>query len=115
MDTLTMTQRYRIEIGRPARIGILLVGCGGTGSFLALHLARMAYHARVRGLDIQMTFVDPDHVEEKTSAGKIFAAPRSGAARRCRWPPGTVGRSDWKSATGIRNSSRRCWWKRRAI
>lgn len=81
MDTLKMAQRYRIEIGRPGRIGILLVGCGGTGSFLALHLARMAYHARARGLDIQMMFVDHDVVEEKNIGRQNFCCAEIGRSK----------------------------------
>jgi PRTRC genetic system ThiF family protein len=74
-----MAKRYRIELGYAQRISIILVGCGGTGSFLALHLARMAYHARERrGLGIQMLFVDPDQVEEKNIGRQNFCCAEVG-------------------------------------
>lgn len=66
LSKLEIERRYRVEIGSPSRHLVTLVGCGGTGSFLALHLARLAYHARQRhGLDVGLCLVDPDHVEEK--------------------------------------------------
>lgn len=61
---MDIRKTYAIELGTPAVYSLVLAGCGGTGSFLALHLARLAYHAReTRGLDVQVTLVDPDHVE----------------------------------------------------
>jgi PRTRC genetic system ThiF family protein len=74
MDTLTIKPRYRVEIGRPERALVILVGCGGTGSFLALHLARLAYHVRDRHrLDVQLVFIDHDVVEPKNIGRQNFA------------------------------------------
>lgn len=59
---------------------MILVGCGGTGSFLALHLARLAYHARDRHhLDVQLVFVDPDVVEPKNIGRQNFCPAEVGA------------------------------------
>jgi len=71
--------RVRIEIGRPRQVTVILVGCGGTGSFLALHLARLAYHARERhGLRLQLLFIDPDTVEAKNLGRQNFCAAEVG-------------------------------------
>lgn len=71
--------RVPIEIGRPERVAVVLAGCGGTGSFLALHLARLAYHARERhGLRLQLVFVDPDAVEPKNLGRQNFCAAEVG-------------------------------------
>lgn len=57
-----------------------MVGCGGTGSFLALHLARLAYHARERHhLAVQLVFVDPDVVELKNVGRQNFCPAEVGA------------------------------------
>jgi len=42
MITLNHEKRYTLQVGNPEHVEIVLVGCGGTGSFLALHLARLA-------------------------------------------------------------------------
>lgn len=71
--------RVRIEIGRPRQVAVILAGCGGTGSFLALHLARLAYHARERhGLRLQLLFVDSDVVEPKNLGRQNFCAAEVG-------------------------------------
>jgi PRTRC genetic system ThiF family protein len=66
--------RYRIEIGEPQAVTVILAGCGGTGSFAALHLARLAYEARRGGgVPLQLVFVDPDTVEGKNIGRQNFA------------------------------------------
>ena len=45
------------------QVKILLVGVGGTGSFLARHVACMVALLRDAGKDVSLTFVDPDMVE----------------------------------------------------
>ena len=71
---MKIEKRYRIETGAPRQVDIILVGCGGTGSFLALHLARLAYHARDRhNLPVHLTFIDPDLVEPRNIGRQNFA------------------------------------------
>lgn len=41
-----------------------LVGAGGTGSFMAMNLARLAFELKVSGKRTNITIVDPDRVEE---------------------------------------------------
>lgn len=76
---LVPEKRYRIEIGDPRRIAVILVGCGGTGSFAALHLARLAYEARRGGGPaLDLAFVDPDTVEEKNIGRQNFCPAEIG-------------------------------------
>jgi PRTRC genetic system ThiF family protein len=80
MITLTHEKRYRLQIGAPDIYRIYLVGCGGTGSFLALHLARLAYHVRERyGREVRLTFIDPDRVEDKNIGRQNFCPAEIGA------------------------------------
>ncbi|MBN1814731.1 MAG: ThiF family adenylyltransferase [Anaerolineae bacterium] len=77
---LEIAQRVRVEVGHPQRVLVILVGCGGTGSFLALHLARLAHHARERrGVDVQLVFVDHDAVEPKNIGRQNFCPAEIGA------------------------------------
>lgn len=63
-------KRHKIQIGQPENITIILVGCGGTGSFAALNLARLA--ASNPQLNIKLVFVDFDQVEEKNIGRQYF-------------------------------------------
>jgi len=77
---IELKQRYPVLVGDPERYEIVLVGCGGTGSFLALHLARLAYHAREQyGREVALTFVDPDRVEAANLGRQNFAPAEVGA------------------------------------
>jgi len=79
MITLTHEKHYRIQIGDPDIYRIYLVGCGGTGSFLALHLARLAYHLREQyGKAARLVFVDPDRVEAKNIGRQNFCPAEVG-------------------------------------
>jgi len=76
---MKIEKTYRVQIGQPDRVTIVLAGCGGTGSFLALHLARLACHARDRhGLDIDLVFVDPDLVEGQNVGRQNFCPAEVG-------------------------------------
>lgn len=73
------TRRYRIEVGAPECLDIVQVGCGGTGSFLALHLARMAYHLRDKGGPaVHLALVDPDVVEPQNIGRQNFCPAEVG-------------------------------------
>jgi PRTRC genetic system ThiF family protein len=63
---------HRLLTGEPNSISIILVGVGGTGSFAALNLARLAYAAKDTHR-IRLTFVDPDYVEPKNIGRQYFA------------------------------------------
>ena len=62
-------KRLTIMVGEPRQINITLVGLGGTGSFLALHLARLAYTSRTL---INLRFIDFDIVEAKNVGRQYF-------------------------------------------
>jgi len=73
MVQLATHKKARIEIGDQRAITVVLVGCGGTGSFVALHLARLAYHAReLVDLRFRLYFVDDDVVESKNIGRQNF-------------------------------------------
>jgi len=65
MVTLSIEPTYRVVLGGINRFRIMVVGAGGTGSTLALFLAGLAYHARQKGIQVDLTLVDHDVVELK--------------------------------------------------
>jgi PRTRC genetic system ThiF family protein len=66
-------------IGNPPEILVMLVGCGGTGSFYALHLARIAYHVKhTQGINIKALFIDHDKVEAKNVGRQNFCPAEIG-------------------------------------
>ena len=71
-------KRYRVEIGEPKEIGVILVGCGGTGGFAALHLARLAWACREKGIALGLGFIDPDVVEAKNIGRQNFCPAEIG-------------------------------------
>ena len=75
---LKIEKQYRVLLGDNKRVQIMLVGVGGTGSALALSLGRLAYHARSRGMQIDMAFVDHDLVEAKNVGRQCFCPAEIG-------------------------------------
>jgi len=67
------TQRTKSRLPRPVSLllrpweeaVVVIVGVGGTGSWLAPHVARLACVLQARGKKIRLIFIDPDVVEEK--------------------------------------------------
>lgn len=78
VQKLTIQKQYKVNVGRPDRVVILLVGCGGTGSFAAHILAQLANWAKSNGMDLRLYFVDPDKVEEKNLVRQNFCAAEVG-------------------------------------
>jgi PRTRC genetic system ThiF family protein len=54
------------------RLRLILVGCGGTGSWLAPSIARIARLQRDQGREVEVTFYDHDHVEAKNIPRQHF-------------------------------------------
>lgn len=54
------------------RIRLFLVGCGGTGSWLAPSVARIAKVWQEQGHQVDLIFCDPDHVEPKNIPRQNF-------------------------------------------
>jgi PRTRC genetic system ThiF family protein len=75
---LDLQKRYRVNIGHPDRVAILLAGCGGSGSFAAHILAQLAAWAAGAGLDLRLYFIDPDTVEEKNLVRQNFCRAEIG-------------------------------------
>jgi PRTRC genetic system ThiF family protein len=71
-------KRHRIEVGDSDLTRLVLVGCGGTGSFTALHLARLAWVLGEKGQKVELVFIDPDRVEEKNIGRQNFVAGEIG-------------------------------------
>ncbi|WP_129677979.1 ThiF family adenylyltransferase [Candidatus Chloroploca sp. Khr17] len=79
MDTLIIDEPipYLVPSTQPIQIG--LVGCGGTGSHLAVALARMASHLRERGSPpLHLIFIDGDRVEAPNIGRQLFAPAERG-------------------------------------
>ncbi|MCP4517833.1 MAG: hypothetical protein GY824_21725, partial [Delftia sp.] len=82
MNVLNIAKRIPLELGRVDHVNLVLVGCGGTGSFLALHLARLAWHAREQhGIEVALTFIDPDRVEARNVGRQNFVPAEIGACK----------------------------------
>lgn len=56
-----------------------LVGAGGTGSFMALNLARLAFELKTLGKQAKIVIVDPDNVEEGNIPRSNFCFAEIGA------------------------------------
>jgi PRTRC genetic system ThiF family protein len=71
---MTLEPTYRVLLGETTDVRILQVGCGGTGSALALALGGLAYHARQQGIRVELTLVDHDRLEPGNVGRQSFAA-----------------------------------------
>lgn len=61
---------------------VYLVGCGGTGSWLAPHIVRLARLLHeTRSMNVQVTFVDPDVVEMKNVFRQNFGEAEVGGKK----------------------------------
>jgi len=56
-----------------------LVGAGGTGSFMAMNLARLAFELKFLGKSVSIVIVDPDRVEEGNIPRSNFCFAEIGA------------------------------------
>lgn len=56
----------------------LLVGCGGTGSWLAPSIARIAKVLQEKNVDVKVVFCDPDKVEQKNIPRQNFCQAEIG-------------------------------------
>src|SRR5437764_14012259 len=60
------------------RIALVIVGLGGTGSFLARHAACLFTLLRAAGKEATLTFIDPDTVEEANIPRQNFCRAEIG-------------------------------------
>lgn len=59
----SFAQALPVQPYQASHLHLYLVGLGGTGSFLARHMACLVSLLRTAGKQATLTFVDPDHVE----------------------------------------------------
>jgi PRTRC genetic system ThiF family protein len=70
--------RFRVVLPEAAATCIVQVGVGGTGSWLALSLARLVYHARQKGQAMRLVLVDPDVIEPANVGRQAFCSGEVG-------------------------------------
>lgn len=54
------------------QLNLVLIGCGGTGGWLAVNLPRIAYLQKLAGKKVVITLIDPDIVEAKNIPRQNF-------------------------------------------
>lgn len=59
-------------------ITIMLVGCGGTGSYMALQIGRLLRSLKDKGTRARGVFIDHDHVEPKNIGRQLFCEAELG-------------------------------------
>jgi PRTRC genetic system ThiF family protein len=77
-SALTIEPSLKVVLPEVARTCIVQVGVGGTGSWLAMALARVVYHARQKGQAIDLILVDPDTVEARNVGRQAFSPSEIG-------------------------------------
>lgn len=65
MTNLALPFAAAVPVLLPAydELNLVLIGCGGTGGWLAVNLPRIAYVQKQAGKKVSVTFIDPDRVE----------------------------------------------------
>lgn len=77
--TFDISRRGVVVLPPAETFHLYLIGTGGTGSHLALALARLAWHAKRFGKTVHLTFVDPDTVEDKNVGRQLFCPAEIGS------------------------------------
>ncbi|MGB0383665.1 MAG: ThiF family adenylyltransferase [Ardenticatenaceae bacterium] len=75
---LDLSKKYQVLLGEDHTLKVCLVGVGGTGSALALSLGRLAYHLKEKGVNVNMTFIDHDIVEETNIGRQSYCVSERG-------------------------------------
>lgn len=79
---LSYLQAQPIFTVQHRRILLILAGTGGTGSFLARHVVRIAWHLKtLYEKDVEVVFIDPDVVERKNVLRQDFCEAEIGLAK----------------------------------
>ena len=66
--------------GNDLPVNLVLVGCGGTGSWLSLTIARLArLLVETKGKTVRTLFIDPDRVEPKNVYRQYFSDAEAGS------------------------------------
>ena len=74
MSALSLPFAEAVPILLPAyeELDLILIGCGGTGGWLAVNLPRIAYLQKQLGKKVSISFIDPDIVEAKNIPRQNF-------------------------------------------
>jgi PRTRC genetic system ThiF family protein len=78
---LTHTTARTVLVPQYHHLHLLLIGCGGTGSYLAEHVARLTRVLREQGKDVRVTFVDDDVVTRANVPRQHFCEAEIGAPK----------------------------------
>ncbi|MCC6602097.1 MAG: PRTRC system ThiF family protein [Anaerolineae bacterium] len=73
MLKIDIEKRYRVMVPDFQFVQLVVAGVGGTGSAVAIDLARLAYHCQENGLPVMMQLVDGDKVEPKNVGRQQFS------------------------------------------
>jgi PRTRC genetic system ThiF family protein len=60
------------------KLNIFLIGAGGTGSFAAMNIARLAFELKITGKVVAITIIDPDIVERNNIPRSNFCMAEIG-------------------------------------
>lgn len=69
---LSFMNSARVITAAHQEVRLVMVGCGGTGSWLAPSIARIARVLNESGIETSALFVDPDHIENKNIPRQNF-------------------------------------------
>ncbi|BAZ34025.1 UBA/THIF-type NAD/FAD binding fold protein (plasmid) [Cylindrospermum sp. NIES-4074] len=69
---LDLANAFPVQTVNYTQIELWLVGCGGTGSWLAPSLVRLGRVLSQQGKQVKLYFVDPDHVESANVLRQCF-------------------------------------------
>lgn len=69
---------YSVILEQKETYTLILVGCGGTGGYIAEAIARFAWEHKQTGKTVDIIFIDPDTVEEKNIGRQRFAPAELG-------------------------------------
>ncbi|MCL5952159.1 MAG: ThiF family adenylyltransferase [Chloroflexi bacterium] len=80
LSHLTAVPLKLVALGPRGTLRLYLIGCGGTGSWLAPHVIRLARFLReAHAMNVQLTFIDADVVESKNIYRQNFCQAEIGA------------------------------------
>ncbi len=80
LSHLTAVPLKLVALGPRGTLRLYLIGCGGTGSWLAPHVVRLARFLReAHAMNVQVTLIDPDVVEPKNVYRQNFCHAEIGA------------------------------------
>ena len=75
---VTFEKPYKVMLGNADMFRIILVGCGGTGGYIAETVARFAWDLKQVGKRVHIVFIDHDLVEENNIGRQRFAPAELG-------------------------------------